>query len=59
MTKLQLILVCIGTIIGILIIGGVQGFWSDRGLLALIVSFVAIVGGLWATAYATRNEVER
>lgn len=57
MTILQRILIYIGLTIGFLLGVGMD-VWPSRWLTALIVSFFAIVGGVWATSYATRNEVQ-
>ncbi len=59
MITLRTILIGIGIIIGILIVGGIQDFWSDRGLLALFISFLAVVVCLWTIAYAGSNEVHK
>lgn len=56
MNALRRILIGIAVIVGILIVGGIEGFWSDRGTLALLVTFLAAIGGIWAAVYSTRNE---
>lgn len=59
MNALRRILIAIGIVTGILIVGAMEGGFGGRGIVALIVSFLAAVGGLWVIAYATRNEAPK
>lgn len=56
MTTLRTLLISIGFVIGFVLLVGFDAF-PLRWIWALAVAFLAIVGGVWAIAYATRNEV--
>ena len=57
MIAIRKLLIYVGFITGFLLIVGMDA-WPSRWLAALIVSFLATVGGVWAIAYAGRNEAE-
>jgi hypothetical protein len=54
-TTLCTLLIVLGFLTGVLLIVGLD-IWPPRWLAALIVSFLATVGGVWAVAYTTRQE---
>jgi hypothetical protein len=58
MTVLRKLLIYLGFLTGFLLVVGMDA-WPSRWLAALIVSFLATVGGVWAIAYAGRNEAKR
>jgi hypothetical protein len=55
---LRKLLIYLGFLTGFLLVVGMDA-WPSRWLAALIVSFFAAVGGVWAMTYATRNEAKR
>jgi Na+/proline symporter len=58
MTVLRKLLINLGFLTGFLLVFGMDA-WPSRWLAALIVSFFAVVGGVWAIAYATHNEAPK
>lgn len=55
MITLRKLLIGIGFITGFLLVVGMD-IWPSKSLAALIIVFFTMIGGVWATTYAARNE---